>query len=255
MANPITDADLHAFIDGQLDEERQIEVEEYLACHPEVATRLMADMRVQNVLKHAFTEEGPAHPSPRVLEAARRLERGFTWRQAMRRFGQVAAMALLIGIGWFAHNTVGLFEITETEASPKPPAFVADAVHSHETELLRGRMTSQLAIALYDPAEILDKTGIIMPVLPEDWRVADVQVFPSHDGHGIEIALDAQDLGRVSLFAARQSTFRVIAPTIAWLPKSRTVYWQSGPLAYALTGSAPGPALKEAAEELAESLR
>jgi anti-sigma factor RsiW len=81
MVDPITEADLHAFIDGQLDVTRQIEVEDYLAHRPEVTAQLMADMRARDVLKLAFADE-PARPSRRELEAARRLERSFAWRQA-----------------------------------------------------------------------------------------------------------------------------------------------------------------------------
>ena len=37
MTDPITETDLHAFVDGQLEVTRRIEVEDYLAGHPEVA--------------------------------------------------------------------------------------------------------------------------------------------------------------------------------------------------------------------------
>ena len=51
MADSITEADLHAFVDGQLEATRRIEVEDYLARHPDAAARIMADMRVQDMLK------------------------------------------------------------------------------------------------------------------------------------------------------------------------------------------------------------
>ena len=44
MTDPITETDLHAFIDGQLDVARRIEVEDYLAKHPDAAARVMADL-------------------------------------------------------------------------------------------------------------------------------------------------------------------------------------------------------------------
>ena len=119
----------------------------------------------------------------------------------------MAAVVTLIGFGWFAHGQVGL-GITDSEASPKPPAFVEDALHSHETALLRARMVSQPEVEAYDPAEILAETGIRLPALPEDWQVRDAQVFPSRHGHSVEIAIDAGDLGRVSLFAAQAAGLR-----------------------------------------------
>ena len=253
MADSITDADLHAFVDGQLEATRRIEVEDYLARHPDAAARIMADMRVQDMLKLAFAGK-PARPSLHLLEAAHRLERSFAWRRVGLRVRQAAAIAFLIGLGWVAHDRTGVFEISDTEAAPRPPIFVVDAQHAHETALLRARMASQAATPVYDTAEILKETGITMPALPASWRVADVQVFPAHEGHSIEVALEAAILGRVSLFVARTTTSGVIAPTSAHSPSGLTVYWQSGPLAYALTGSAPEPDLKQAALKLSHGL-
>ena len=44
MSDPITEADLLAYIDDQLDPARRIEVEEYLARDPDAAARVMADL-------------------------------------------------------------------------------------------------------------------------------------------------------------------------------------------------------------------
>ena len=253
MADPITEADLHAFIDGQLEAARRVEVEDYLARHPDVAAQVMADMRARDMLRLAFAD-APARRSLRLLEAAHRLERSFAWRRIRLCVRQAAAIAFLIGLGWVAHDRTGVFEIGDTEAAPRPPAFVMDAQHAHETAQLRARMVSQVATPVYNPAEILKETGIILPALPVSWRVTDVQVFPSHEGHSIEVSLEASALGRVSLFAAQLSSSGVMAPRTARSPTGRTVYWQSGALAYALTGSAPEPALKQAALKLSHNL-
>ena len=150
---------------------------------------------------------------------------------------------------------MGLFEVTDSEASPKPPAFVEDARHSHETALIRARMVSQRERPDYDPAEIRAETGIAMPPLPTDWRVVDAQVFPSRFGHSVELVLEADALGRMSLFAARSPSFGVIAPTLARSATGTTAYWQSGERVYALTGSAPEPAIERAAASFNASLR
>ena len=129
------------------------------------------------------------------MEAARRLERGLVWRRIGRRLQRAAAVAFLVGAGWLAHAQVGLDH--RQRGLAKPPAFVEDARHSHETALIRACMVSQHERPDYDPAEIRAETGIAMPPLPTDWRVVDAQVFPSRFGHSIEIALEADALGRV----------------------------------------------------------
>jgi len=162
---------------------------------------------------------------------------------------------VLIGAGWLAHAQVGLFEVSDSEASPKPPTFVEDARHSHETALVRARMTSQREMPRYDPAEIESETGIVLPRLPRDWRVVDAQVFPSRLGHSVELVLETQAVGRASIFAARAPSFDVIAPTPARSRDGMTVYWQSGELVYALTASASEAALQKAAAGLHATLR
>src|SRR3954453_22419947 len=101
MADPITEADLDAFIDGELDPARRIEVEEHLAGRPDAAARVMADLRARDLLKLAFAD-APARPSLALLEAAHRIERSLSWRRIALRCRRAAAIVLLVGIGWLA---------------------------------------------------------------------------------------------------------------------------------------------------------
>jgi anti-sigma factor RsiW len=253
MSDPITEADLLAYVDDQLDPARRIETEEYLAHEPEAAARVMADLKDRDTLRLIHSAPLP-RPSEKLFEATRRLERALAWQESSLKLRRMAAVVALIGFGWFAHGQVGL-GITDSEASPKPPAFVEDALHAHETALVRARMVSQRETAEYDPAEILAETGIRLPPLPEGWQVRDAQVFPSREGHSVEIAVDADELGRVSLFAAQVPVFNVIDPTVARFDKAKTVYWQTGQLAYALTGTGSDKAIERAAIRLSRKLQ
>ena len=253
MPDAITEADLLAYVDDQLDVARRVEIEEDLAQHPEAAAQVMTDLKNRDALRLIFLAELPRPPET-MLEAAARLERAFGWREAGLRLRRIAAVVALVGFGWFAHAQ-GELGITGSEASPKPPAFVEDALHSHETAFLRARMMSQRGTAAYDPAEILTATGIRLPALPDGWRILDAQVFPSREGHSVEMAIDAGDLGRVSLFAAHAAAFNVIAPTLARFERAKAVYWQTGPLAYALTGTGSDKAIEQAALGLSRKLQ
>ncbi len=67
MIDPITDSDLIAFVDGQLDPMRRLEVEAHLAAHPEAAARVMADFHDRDALRASFRERmgpGPTATSP-----------------------------------------------------------------------------------------------------------------------------------------------------------------------------------------------
>ena len=80
----LPDFDLHAYVDGQLDIARRMEVEDYLSRHPEVAAQVMADLRTRDALRIAFGG-AQGRPSPRLIDAARRVERGLAFTGVMRR--------------------------------------------------------------------------------------------------------------------------------------------------------------------------
>jgi anti-sigma factor RsiW len=214
----------------------------------------MADLRTRDALKLAFERTPLPRPQERMFEAARRLERRLIWRRIGLKLQQVAAVTMLVGIGWLAHAQIGL-GTTETEASPKPPSFVEDARHAHQTALVRARIVSQPEVPNFDRAEILAETGIQIPEMPKEWRVADTQVFPTREGHSVEMTIESDEIGRISLFAARTEFVAVIAPTTARFDDVRTVYWQIGPLAYALTGSGSERAMERAAVRLSQKPR
>ncbi len=253
MTDPITEADLHAFIDGQLDVARRVDVEGYLSHSPTAAARVMADLHARDALRMALGASASRPPAP-VMDAARRLERGLAWRRVASLLRRVASVAFLVGAGWLAHEQGGLLRIADSSAAPPPPAFVEDARNAHETAQARARMASQRGTPDYDPAEIRAETGIALPALPGGWRVVDAQVFPSRLGHSVELEVDDPALGRASLFAARSAAAAAIAPTIArpalGTATHATVYWQQGQDVFALTGAAPGPALERAAASL-----
>ena len=139
MSDPVTEAELHAYIDSQLDASRCVEVEEYLAQNPPLAARIMADMHSQHLLRLAFRARDD-HPTPAAIHAARRLGRAFGWRRVGLRLRSLAACALLVGAGWFAHSHVGVFRLDDANARQ---AFVEDAARSHEAALIRSHMVSQ----------------------------------------------------------------------------------------------------------------
>jgi anti-sigma factor RsiW len=247
MSDPIGESELHAYIDCQLDAGRCVEVEEYLARNPALAAQVMADMHARHLLRLAF-REGEERPSPAAINAARRIERAFGWRRVALRLRALAACVLLIGAGWFAHSHVDIFRLGDAHARP---AFIEDAVRSHETALVRSHMVSQRQTEDYDPQEIMAATGISLPSLPKDWRVIDTEIFPSSSGESVELTLEAGELGRVWLFASRpRAKVEVIPLTTIRGPKATTVYWQKEELAFALTGSASEAALEKAASRL-----
>ena len=254
MTDPIADTDLIAFVDGQLDVMRRLDVEAYLAGQPDVAARVMAEMHDRDALRESFAPS-PGPGPDRLRLAARRLDRSLRWSSFASRLKRAAAIAVLVGAGWLAHSEVGQFGVPDTFASPVDPALVADAQQAREVARLRARIGAQGAPA-YDRDRLSAATGIALPALPEGWTVRDVQVFPARSGTGIEVAFSAGDLGEVSLFATRRRSAGLVqaagpATDVEDAGDGATLAWTTGGSAYAVSGGHDAKDLRHAALALA----
>ncbi|RVH29284.1 anti-sigma factor family protein [Sinorhizobium meliloti] len=252
--DPVLESDLHAYVDDQLDVARRIEVEAYLSQRPQAAAQVMADLRIRDELRLALAERrSPAEPKTR--EAAGRLQRSLAWRRVYGTLQRVAAVLVFIAAGWAGHAYFGPFGAKEVVASVQPPAFVDEAICAHKTSLLREKMPSQPEVSGYDPDDIRSATAIVLPPLPQAWRVVDMQIFPSAYGPSVELAVQPRAGERLSLFALRPGSFAVQQPLPIHKNEVQAAYWQIGDVAYALVADkASADELTETARRLARSL-
>lgn len=100
---PITEEELHAYVDGLLDPARRAAVERYLRETPDIAARVTDFQLQRNALRAAFADRA-SEPLPQSLNFARLVEarlsrRRERWRVAA---GLVFALALGGGAGWIA---------------------------------------------------------------------------------------------------------------------------------------------------------
>ena len=251
MTTNISEDDLIAFVDQQLDPLRRVMVEDYLAKNPVVAARVIADMRSRDVLKIVYGQM-QLRPIRKTVDAAGRLEAGLFWDDALSRFRQVALILFFIGVGWLAHSSVTSQAILNYRSVANFPNFIEEALQAHKVEKIRYQMSSQKHDNVYDRNEIFQITHVEMPKLPETWHVADVQIFPSHQGLGIEASLNVGALGDISLYVVRIGSSMEVPPKLLQIGQENTLYWQKGDLLFALTGNAPPRPLRQAAYALFE---
>lgn len=248
IVDPILASDLDAYVDDQLDVSRRIEVEAYLSEHPGSAAQVMADLRIRGELRLALAH-GEAAGRHETREAVRRLSQGLSTGRYVAAFRRMAAIAALVTAGWFANSYLGAFTATEVVASVPPPPFVEEALRAHSTTLLRESMPSQHEVVNYDPADIRSATAIVLPDLPQNWKVVDVQVFPSAFGPSVELVVTPDKSERLSLFAVRPGSFNVQHVLKAEAEGLSAAYWQIGDVAYALVSE------KEGVKDLTETAR
>lgn len=104
-SGPISEDDLHAYIDKVLDTNRQAEVEAYLEANPDVAQRIRAFARQRTMLREAFAPIAQ-QPVPAELRLGRFIEARRTPALPTRGWAVAALVLLAIGGagGWFGHS-------------------------------------------------------------------------------------------------------------------------------------------------------
>jgi anti-sigma factor RsiW len=122
----LRDEDIHAFVDGELDEGRRAELEARLAEHPEEAARARSYRQLNDALR--------AHYEPMLDEAVPEhlLVRQTSWRAHARTFARAAAvLAIGVAIGWVTRGYAPLPAAASIANLPKQAA-IAHAVYAPE---------------------------------------------------------------------------------------------------------------------------
>lgn len=100
---PITEADLHAYVDGLLSETRREEIEDYLASRPEERARVDA-WRTQNDALRRLFDPVLDEPVPRRLSADL-VDRRSQFTQSLMHYAAGLVIAVAGGAGgWFLHG-------------------------------------------------------------------------------------------------------------------------------------------------------
>ncbi|RCX30739.1 anti-sigma factor family protein [Thioalbus denitrificans] len=251
-APAVTEADLHAYVDGLLEPERLAVVEAYLAGQPAEAERLRAYRRIGRLLHQAY-DPVLGEPVPAALTTG-------ALRPPARRWLQAAAAAALFGLGgllgWTLHPPDAGSQAEAIARVLVRPAAVAHAVYStevrHPVEVgaeqeahLTAWLTKRLGAEVRAPslqAEGYDLVG--GRLLPgEDGRPA--AQFMYQDGSGRRLTLYL----RTSQWDSKATAFRY-----AETDGNGIFYWVDGPLGYALTGPADRAVLLRAAQAVHHQL-
>lgn len=102
--NPVTEAELQAWVDGRLAQERSADIDNYLQHHPQEAERLRG-YRQQNVTLRALYSPVLDEAIPRGMLRPRGWQR-YGW-PLQRYAASVALMLSSMALGWVAHGSFG----------------------------------------------------------------------------------------------------------------------------------------------------
>jgi anti-sigma factor RsiW len=234
---PVTEADLHAYVDGILPAERAAEIEAYLAEHPEDAARVSSYCEQTGALHRAF-DPILDEPLPKRLEVPRPV-----WRRAALRYAAVVAWIALGGVaGWHlnAYHATSEYEATTwaRRAAIAHVVYSPEVRHpvevgaSEEAHLVRW-LSKRLGASVKAPH--LGDVGYSLVggrLLPGDR--GPVAQFMYQDAKGQRLTLyvrrDADKRGETAFRFSRERGVGVF-------------YWIDGGLGYALSGEIDKPEL------------
>jgi anti-sigma factor RsiW len=227
----ITEAELHAWLDGELPEERRSAVESFLAAHPEESLRLEAYRRIDRAIAEQFDgvlEEGV--PARFAGRAARK-------RGSLLPYAAAAGLLLAGGFaGWHLHG-MQAGALRGDSPSWARRAVVAHVVYSpevrHPVEVAadqEAHLVAWLSKRLGTPLKVprLDRLGFSLVggrLLPGDQ--GPVAQFMYQDGNGQRLTLYV----RTNPEQIRETAFRY-----AQEGNVRQFYWIDRGLGYALSG-------------------
>lgn len=130
---PVTEDELHAYVDGELPTERRGDVEAWLAAHPDDAERVDSWRTMAQAL-HARYDSVANEPVPKRLELDRLVQQPRRWI-----YGMIAATVLAFaaggGTGWFARGeaaTPSAFRVFTVDALDAHRLYVVEVRHPVE---------------------------------------------------------------------------------------------------------------------------
>lgn len=242
---PVTEAEVHTYVDGELSESAKAEMEAWLRAHPEDAERVRAYSEQNTLLRSAY-DAVLEEPVPAALLAVR--------PSAWPRYATAAAVfALGIGIGWLVR---GEFIAPQTvPVSLARQAAIAHAVYApevrHPVEVgaseeshLVGWLSKRLGTTLKAPK-----------LAPLGYELVGGRLLSGLQGPVAHFMYQDARGQRLTLYVSRQrGEPRDTAFRFSQEDRVSVFYWVDGNYGYALSGEIRKDQLLQVAEVVYKQL-
>jgi anti-sigma factor RsiW len=234
----VNNADLHAYVDGQLDENRRIEIEAYLAGNPDAAEQVRQYRQLNQDLHRLFDPVLNECVPAELVPVSTGPYTAHRWSSAVRA-AAVAGIALVSGLGGWLLNT-GLSDTggSETLVNLVQPAAYAHFVYStddqfpveiqaEQQDVLSGWLSERMHTSIKAPD--LGRLGFDLVggrLLPSTNRMAAQFMYQNADGERITLYV------RRVAWENQQTAFQYHEADDVGV-----FYWIDGPMGYALSGN------------------
>lgn len=230
--SPVTEDELHVYVDGELPHDRLGAVEAWLASHPEDATRIAA-WRAQADAIRARYSALVKEPVPERLALDRITRRGRFWT-AIAAAASVAAFAIGGVTGWVARG-----------ASTLPPAstyelFTSEALEAHK--LYVGEVRHPVEVPGIERAHAVQwlskrlNTALIVPNLEQiQLKLVGARLLPGPTGPAAFFMYEGPSGDRYTLYCGITNSAQT-AMRFHEGPQIAAFYWVDRDIAYVVSG-------------------
>ncbi|MGJ4943691.1 anti-sigma factor family protein [Bradyrhizobium sp. HKCCYLS1011] len=251
---PITEDDLHAYVDHALAPERRAEVAAYLEDHPDIAGRIAGHADQRQMLRAALAPIA-AEPLPAALNLSRMIE-ARTRRRWPVQWAAAAVLLLCLGGvgGWVARSSLqpapgGLVALAQ-EAADSYQVYAPDHVRPVE---LRASDTAQLtewiSNRLHQPVRVPDLAG-------SGYRLMGGRLVPTSHGPAAMLMYDDDHGDRLVMLTRPMNKADQNAPMTAQSTGEVTgIVWADDGVGYSLVGRVPTQSLRPIANEVRRQAR
>ena len=260
----LTEEDLHAYLDGELAEDRRFLVEAHLRDHPQDAQRLQAYRQDGDAIARIFSSAGEVPAQPRDLSAVRPGRAARPWQRAVPLAWQratatswlrAAAVALIVA-GAVATGIVGLWQTYSDTALWA--RFGSEALVAHRS-LSRGNSNPVITASFEDISRYLSTAlKARMEVrYPTDTKFTLVgsKFIATAKGRVVQLAFRNPDGALVTMYiepwpGKKDAPFREVTNQAGVI----TMVWVDDELGCAVSGALPPDELEQAARALYKAM-
>lgn len=244
----ISEDELHAYVDGCLDQARRPAAETYLAANPGEAGRVAA-YRSQKQALHALYDPISDDPVPPAM--CRRPAR--SWGMAISRAAAAVALILVGGAGgWWLHGLQGdqgpAVAGLADRAALAYTVFTPEVLHPVEvTAENEAHLVKWLSKRLGAPLRAPALSGL-------GYELVGGRLLADRRGPAALFVYENQEGERLTVYVRRAAAGKETAFRYTYKDRVGVFYWIDGPLAYAIAGEIEKPRLLEVANAIYRQL-
>jgi anti-sigma factor RsiW len=264
---PVSEAELHGFVDGDLDRGRREAVEAFLAASPADAARVETWRRQNELIRAAFAPVEtrawslPLAPGAEGVAAAGHAAGGLAeasgsraWRA--RWFARLIGLSFASGALLAASAAYLAVRVNAPEAAPPSseghaPTEMDDTFVARAMSALRAVEPPAAAVRLSPNREApgQDTAAPILPNLPmEGLKLAGVRAMPGEQGQMSCLVYARPDAANIALCVEKAVDQSDTVAHAAGTFPSAAIYWRQRGANYALVGALPEAELRSLAD-------